>query len=462
VRAVLTISIVAGALFCSAQSADSLLTVDAFYSLVFQNHPIAKQAELIRERGELELAASRGFFDPKLVSNYSLKEFDNKTYYDLWDSYLQMPTALNMDFKVGFERNSGYYLNPQSNVPGSGLYYAGVSVPIGQGLFVNERTYALRQGKLTRFQLENEAEIVLNNLLLDANFTFWQWNAAFKKVLLFEEARDLALERFNGIKQAVLAGENATIDSVESLIQVQQFQNELEKSRAEYVNYSLALQNMLWGDSALMGANPSEQLRMLRQELPFYEDFALTNHPDLNALDIKSDQLDVDRKFFAEQLKPNLNLNYNFLLAGQNAPENQTFQMNNYKAGVIFSMPLLLRKERAKLSMAKIKLSENELKRDQKTREVLNKVRASFNQVSAYQTIINQQQAAVVNYEMMLAGERSKFDNGESSVFLVNARENKLVEARLKLIDMEATYRSYLGQLLWASGYLTEYVRSSQ
>jgi len=455
----LTISLLTCVLLCSGQSADSLLTVDAFYAMVMRHHPLAKQAELIRERGELELAASRGFFDPKLVSDYSLKEFDNKTYYDLWDSYLYMPTALNVDFKVGMERNSGYYLNPQSNVPGSGLYYAGVSVPIGQGLFVNERTYALRQGKLTRLQLENEAETVLNNLLLDANYTFWQWNAAHKRVQLYEEAQLLAFERFTGIKQAVLAGENATIDSVESLIQVQQFQNELEKARAEYVNYSLALQNMLWGDSALLAALPSEQLHLVSQDLPFYEDFALQNHPDLNALDIKSDQLDVDRRFFAEQLKPKLNLNYNFLLAGQDAPESQTFQMNNYKAGVNFTMPLLLRKERAKLSMAKIKQSENELKRDQKTREVLNKVRASFNQVSAYQTIINQQRAAVANYELMLDGERSKFANGESSVFLVNARENKLVEGRLKLIETEAVYRTYLGQLLWASGYLPEYAR---
>jgi outer membrane protein TolC len=446
-----------------SQSTDSLLTVDEFYRLVFLNHPIALQAELIRERGQLELSGSRGYFDPKLVSNYSFKQFDNKTYYDLWDSYLQLPTALNLDFKVGFERNAGVYLNPQNTVPGSGLYYAGVSVPIGNGLFVNERTYALRQGKLTRDQLENEASVVMNNLLLDANFTYWYWNASFQKMQLFSEARDLALVRFNGLRESVLAGDKAPIDSVESLIQVQQFQNEYAKAQAEYVNYSLALQNMLWSDSTLNNALPSQQFEVANQELPFYEDFAIANHPDIRSLNIKSAQLNVDRRFYAEQLKPNLNLNYNFLLAGQDAPQSQQgFQMNNYKAGINFSMPLLLRKERAKLGISKLKISENDLKTDLKSREVLNKVRASFNQVSTYLTIINQQRAAVVNYERMLEGERSKFNNGESSVFLVNSRENKLVEARLKLIDMEATYRTYVGQLFWASGYLPEYVRNLQ
>jgi outer membrane protein TolC len=446
-----------------SQSMDSVLTVDEFYRLVYVNHPLAKQAELIRERGQLELSGSRGYFDPKLVSNYSFKEFDNKTYYDLWDSYLQLPTALNLDFKVGFERNSGGFLNPQNTVPGSGLYYAGVSVPLGNGLFVNERTYALRQGKLTKEQLENEASIVMNNLLLDASYTFWYWNASFQKVQLFQEARDLALVRFNGLRESVFAGDKAPIDSVESLIQVQQFQNEFSKSQAEFVNYTLALQNMLWSDSTLDDSIPSVRFDIMRQELPFYEDFAIGNHPDLIALNIKSAQLSVDRRFYAEQLKPNLNLNYNFLLAGQDAPQSQQgFQMNNYKAGINFSMPLLLRKERSKLGISKLKISENDLKTDLKSREVLNKVRASFNQVATYLVIINQQRAAVENYQRMLEGERSKFDNGESSVFLVNSRENKLVEARLKLIDMEATYRTYIGQLFWASGYLPEYVRSLQ
>lgn len=441
-----------------AQTADSLLTADEFLQMVYEYHPLARQAALIAERGDAELAGSRGFFDPKLVSDFSIKEFDSKTYYDLWDSYLQLPTALNVDFKVGFEQNSGYYLNPQNTVPGSGLYYAGVSVPIGQGLFINERTYALRQGKLTREQLRNEANIVLNNLLQDANYTFWQWNASYQKVMLYEEALALSVERFEGIKSGVIAEEEAPIDSVESLIQVQQFFNDLEKARADYVYHQLALQNMLWGDSAVMENVPSSRFELPRQELDFYEEFALANHPDLNALEIKAGQLDVDRKFYAEQLKPNLNFNYNFLLAGDNDVDG--VQVNNYKAGINFSMPLILRKERAKLKIAKLKISENELKLDQKGREVLNKVRASFNQASAYLTMIRQQRAAVENYQRMLDGERAKFDNGESSVFLVNSRENKLVEGRLKLIDMEATYRIYVGQLLWASGYLAEYVRT--
>jgi outer membrane protein TolC len=439
---------------------DSVLTLNEFYRLVFENHPVAQQAEMIKRRGELELSMSRGYFDPKLVSDYSLKEFGGKTYYDLWDNYLKLPTALNLDFKVGFERNSGVYLNPENTVPGGGLYYVGVSVPLGNGLFVNERTFSLRKAKLTKRQLENEAGVVLNNLLFDANFTFWQWNASYQKVELFREAKDLALIKFEGVKEAVLGGDKAPIDSVESLILFQHFQNEYAKSLAEYVKYTYVLENMLWGDSTAQFVKPFGVNDPSTESLKFYEDYAIGNHPELIAIEIKNESLEVDRRFFAEQLKPNLDLNYNFLMSSLNNTQDQGgFQTNNYKAGISFSMPLLLRKERAKLNISKVKISENELKQLQKTREITNKVRTYYNQILTYNQMMNQQAAAIENYQRMLDGERSKFDNGESSVFLVNSRQNKLVDAKLKLIELETAFQIYNGQLLWSSGYLTEHIK---
>ena len=38
----------------------------------------------------------------------------------------------------------------------------------------------------------------------------------------------------------------------------------------------------------------------------------------------------------------------------------------------------------------------------------------------------------VQNYETLLAAEERKFSFGESSLFLINSRENKLIESKLK------------------------------
>jgi hypothetical protein len=47
-----------------------------------------------------------------------------------------------------FEQNEGYYLNPENTVPNTGLASIGISVPLGQGLFINQRMADLRKAKM--------------------------------------------------------------------------------------------------------------------------------------------------------------------------------------------------------------------------------------------------------------------------------------------------------------------------
>ena len=56
------------------------------------------------------------------------------------------------------------------------------------------------------------------------------------------------------------------------------------------------------------------------------------------------------------------------------------------------------------------------------------------------------------NYARLLEAENEKFRIGESSIFLLNSREQKLLEAQLKLIKLQADYRKTLAALRWASG----------
>jgi outer membrane protein TolC len=58
------------------------------------------------------------------------------------------------------------------------------------------------------------------------------------------------------------------------------------------------------------------------------------------------------------------------------------------------------------------------------------------------------------NYETLLNAERQKFDIGESSLFLVNSRENKLINAQLKLIELKAKLETSLVALDWSLGRL--------
>ena len=43
----------------------------------------------------------------------------------------------------------------------------------------------------------------------------------------------------------------------------------------------------------------------------------------------------------------------------------------------------------------------------------------------------------VSNYDQMLKAEERKLELGDSSLFLINSRENALMDARLKAVDLE-------------------------
>ncbi|MEP1094237.1 MAG: TolC family protein [Cyclobacteriaceae bacterium] len=439
------------------QAQRSEFTVLEYYRLVKETNPIAKQAALIESRGPLAVREARGAFDPKLVSDYDAKQFEDKNYYDLWNSYVKIPTLLNIDLKAGYERNSGIFLNPERNVPSTGLYYAGVSVPVGEGLFVNERTIDLKKSKLTQQELRIQSEMVLNNLFLDANFAYWYWYEAYEKLTIVRSNLVLVRQRFDGIREGVLNGENAAIDSVETLIQVQQWSNYLQKADVEFQNSLLLMQNFVWEEEVdLLASIPVSDGDEIAANRDVYVDYALSRHPELSKISLTGAKLDLDRRLNAEQLKPTINLNYNALLSEGNSLEGSSFLSNNYKAGVNLSFPLLMRKERAKLRMTKIKREENDLKLNQKRRTITNKVEQSFNKVLQLQNMIIQQETMVANYQIMLEGERSKFDNGESSIFLINSRENKKLDAEIKLVELRSDLGQSIGVLKWSSGILAE------
>ena len=57
-------------------------------------------------------------------------------------------------------------------------------------------------------------------------------------------------------------------------------------------------------------------------------------------------------------------------------------------------------------------------------------------EINSYAEQVQQVEAIVTNYKTLLQGEERKFALGESSLFLVNSREQKLIDARLKRTEL--------------------------
>ena len=77
-----------------------------------------------------------------------------------------------------------------------------------------------------------------------------------------------------------------------------------------------------------------------------------------------------------------------------------------------------------------------------------------FNEVVVLQNQVRIAEDNFQNYYKLFRGEETRFRVGESSLFLLNQRENKLLESRQKLLELKTKlFISYSG-LQWATGQL--------
>ena len=102
--------------------------------------------------------------------------------------------------------------------------------------------------------------------------------------------------------------------------------------------------------------------------------------------------------------------------------------------------------------MARIKIEEARLGRDQKILELRNKVRAYAMEQTNLAGQVDLLQETVTNYRRMLNAEQTRFENGESSLFLVNSRQLKLIDAELKLLQTRVKFQKTGFALRWALG----------
>lgn len=427
------------------QPADSLdlMSFQEYLAFVKQHHPVMKQANLQLNMGEANLLKARGAFDPKIEAIKDRKKFKNTEYYDEFYAAFKIPTWYGIELKGTFEQNTGTFLDPSLTVPDDGLYGAGVSFSLAQGLLINERMADLRRAKFFINQTKAERDLILNDLIFEASKAYFRWLQASNERLIYENFLENAEIRFQGIKRQVEVGDKAAIDSVEAKIAFQNRVLLLEAAKLKQQKARLEASNFLWIDNV-----PVELREDLRPDVPQREMIAaslqlegitvstdsLDQHPKIRSIDAKLNGLQVDRRLKQNKLLPKINLEYNFLTP--DGGELNSFNTSNYKFGLNASFPLFLRKERGDLRLASIKIQDTELERAATQLELRNKIEA----VSVEITSLDEQNRLineiVSNYQVMLNGELRMFQIGESSVFLINTREQKLIEATLKANEL--------------------------
>jgi outer membrane protein TolC len=445
---------------------EKVLHIEELFGIIKRYHPIMLQTDINIAKADMNLWDAKGNFDPVIAGNFSGKKLKEELYYQDLSTEVKVPLWYGMDIHVNMDALDGTRTDPSKTLGGSSLL--GIQAPLLKGLIMDKRRASVLQAREMQKLSANEQSIIRNNLLLEAAYAYWTWVYSYEVWQIMKQNVATNELRFSFIKQSLQLGERAAIDTVEAYSQLINFQNLSLVYEQRFLQAGVELSVFLWKQDGvpyqldpfiIPQSNWNLDAQALAQEfnLDLLMQRARMEHPEISIYNIKKTILEIDRKLKKQELLPKLDIKYNFLASSANPLQTISDMApftDNFSYGLKAELPLYFRKGKAEYQLANLKLKENALMQDYKVWQIHNKVRNYYVEYTQLTSQIKLQTENVKNYQALVRGEELKMENGESSLFMINARENKALEAIEKLIELKVKKCKAIYTILWSSGQM--------
>jgi len=439
---------------------DVILTYDAYLKNVVENNPLSKKADNVKKFGELQYKASKGNFDPFVSGSYDNKNFNGTNYYSILNAGVKVPLFTEQNLKIGYEYGVGANVNPEQYTSSYGLPYIGLEVGLLQGMLIDYRRADLLKAKEYVNYYSAEKNIQMNGLLYESSIKYFDWLFSLKQLSLNNYFVELAKQRLLGIESLASVGERAAMDTIEAailyqsrLLDLQSAQIDIQKQNNDLAMFNWdvngAPQVVIYTTSDSIDVYYNRAKNGIIKQL--YQDS--TSNPIIDKYTSVQKVLSIEARLKKEMIKPKLNVNYNMLSYNPNS-YSPVYSQNNYKWGVDLSFPLLLRKSRNEYKMAKVSSQNNLFELANKTNELDYKLNALKQTINILSGQLQNAERSVKYNRQLVEAEKLKFNNGESSLFILNARENKWLESELKFVDYKYKFIKTSISIIYLKGTL--------
>jgi len=441
----------------SAQTLDTFqyLTISDVLDNVNKHHPITFSSFLQWQYAKANLQKASGNFDP--IINYDIKQksFDNKTYYQNQFLEVDFNTKSPITPVIGYENNSGDFINPESRTGSSGLSYVGFELSALKNLITDQRRTALKQAKVFQVQSDIVQRQMIQNLHLNIWNQYISWYVFEEQKSILNASIALSNQRQIAIRKLYTAGGCSGFDTLETAVQLNQFVTKQKEVSIFSEKTKIIFSANLWNSLKTNRGVDFTPMAIRSNILPsnkFFElleskfimqngntDSLILLQPDLQIYVQKSNSIKLDIKLKQSYVLPKFDLKYQYLTTdlSQYSTANLT---KNHRFGLAFSAPLYFRSSRGELKTAKLKLLENEFETTLKQREIDAKLLALKKQTLAYKEILDMLKNVEKGYYQLYQMEIKKFESGDGTIFLLNSRESKYLEAKLKTVEQFGKY----------------------
>ncbi len=418
-----------------------ILSLDEFVQLIQENHPASKRSALLVDDADAQRLRARGLIDPKFTAGLDQKSYSDKLYYQDIGAMVRVPTILGIDVVGGYEFSRGEFVNPEDVTGQYGLWNLGAEINLLQGLLINERRIERDKADVQQDIALSQQSILMNDILMESSTYYLLWWKYHQIIGIYREALALSEAYSEFTRETFALGEKTAMDTLEASVAVQDAQNKVISAEGYLIKYNELLENYLFSDRwiELNGRVPQSDLSLSDDMNAIVNiEQVLADHPILVEKRNQINQYELDQRWKREKLKPKLKLKYNPLLARNQNNAIPQYDIDDFKWGVDFQLPIRNRYQRGEVEIGEIKIDNAELELLEKERAIENKIQNALQQIEVLDEQIAVQEVNNESYRRLMEGEMEKFRYGESSVFLINKRQEKYIDGRIKLIELKA------------------------
>jgi outer membrane protein TolC len=438
----------------------------AFLQQVRENHPLMRRAATLLEVAEAKELEARGAFDPKVGATWKDKVYDGTPYESQGGPELTWESPLGVGLNAGWNTATGERLDASDYVPEGGLWAVGGTVRLGRGLWTDSRRATLAKAQALVGAGDAERILEENDVLLHASMDYWSWYKAWVKWNVSKETESLAFDRLDWSRNRLESGEGAALDTLEAHWNWTTRRASRAASEGSLREAQSKVERWLWMDDWVPATLPQEAFpdpelldRQSLQPTQLWSDPQSAQHTASQSLWLrhpyrqlytsKGEAQAADVAYRREWLKPQVDgafAMYSSDLPGSTDWSTPSWD-NNHRLELKVSMPLFLRTERGALHAAQLAQEQTELDLLTEQANWEAKVAGLARKLPLLLDQTQSTQRAVDLASQLLEAEQMRFELGESSLFLVNSRENALLSAQT--LNAEAIYNLHMAWRTW-------------
>lgn len=437
------------------------IQLDQVISSVYRAYPSLQAALFQFQRADGAVLSANGEFDTAFKAS---TENGPVGFYETYRHTIgvSQPIYTGGEFFAGYRLGRGeyqpWYLERQTNEGGE--FKVGVALPLLQDLDIDSRRTQLWQAELARQQVNPDVQALLIGFVQTGSDAYWDWVAAGHKLRIYDRVYRLAEQRQQGLERRAEVGDidPPVVEDNRRLILSREaiVLEARRKFQESAIKLSLYLRDTS-GMPLVLGLDDlpefAEVSPLAASELPADIQFALRSRPELRAMSLMREQLEVEYRQAENTYLPTLDL----VMSGSQDVGSPTSPKEDkspfdLEIGLFGEVPLQRREAEGKLRMIEAKLAELNQKMRMASDTITAEVQAAYAAVIAEYEQIALNREAVAIAENLADIERRKLEVGESDLLSVILREQYAaetavyeVDALLRYFKARADYRATLG-----------------